>query len=41
MQGQAVSLVLDSGRSIVEMAGIIGVHEITLSKLVKNRKTAI
>jgi transposase len=32
---QAVSLVLDSGRSIVEVAKSIGVHEMTLGKWVK------
>ena len=32
---QAVSLVLDSGRSIVEVANSIGVHEMTLGKWVK------
>ncbi|WP_219418765.1 transposase [Pseudonocardia nigra] len=32
---QAVSLVLDSGRSIVDVAKSIGVHEMTLGKWVK------
>jgi transposase len=32
---QAVSLVLDSGRSIAEVANSIGVHEMTLGKWVK------
>ena len=32
---QAVSLVLDSGRSIAEVARSIGVHEMTLGKWVK------
>jgi transposase len=35
---QAVSLVLDSGRSIVEVAKSIGVHEITLGKWVKKAR---
>ena len=35
---QAVSLVLDSGRSIVEVAKSIGVHEMTLGKWVKNAR---
>jgi transposase len=35
---QAVSLHLDSGRSIVEVARIIGVHETTLGKWVKKAK---
>jgi transposase len=33
---QAVSLVLDSGRSIAEVAKSIGVHEMTLGKWAKN-----
>ena len=32
------SLVLDSGRSIVEVAKSIGVHEMTLGKWVKNAR---
>ena len=35
---QAVSLVLDSGRSIVEVANSIGVHEMTLGKWVKKAR---
>ena len=35
---QAVSLVLDSGRSIAEVARSIGVHEMTLGKWVKNAR---
>ena len=35
---QAVSLVLDSGRSIVDVAKSIGVHEMTLGKWVKKAK---
>lgn len=35
---QAVSLVLDSGRSIAEVAKSIGVHEMTLGKWVKKAK---
>ena len=35
---QAVSLVLDSGRSIAEVANSIGVHEMTLGKWVRNAK---
>ena len=35
---QAVSLVLDSGRSIAEVAKSIGVHEMTLGKWVKNAR---
>jgi transposase len=35
---QAVSLVLDSGRSIVEVAKSIGVHEMTLGKWVKKAR---
>jgi transposase len=35
---QAVSLVLDSGRSIAEVANSIGVHEMTLGKWVKNAR---
>ena len=35
---QAVSLVLDSGRTIVEVAKSIGVHEMTLGKWVKKAK---
>jgi transposase len=35
---QAVSLVLDSGRSIAEVAKSIGVHEITLGKWVKKAR---
>jgi len=35
---QAVSLVLDSGRTIAEVAKSIGVHEITLGKWVKKTK---
>jgi transposase len=35
---QAVSLVLDSGRTIAEVAKGIGVHEMTLGKWVKKAK---
>lgn len=35
---QAVSLVLDSGRTIVEVARSIGVHEMTLGKWVKKAR---
>ena len=35
---QAVSLVLDSGRTIAEVAKSIGVHEMTLGKWVKKAK---
>jgi transposase len=35
---QAVSLVLDSGRTIVDVARSIGVHEMTLGKWVKNAR---
>ena len=35
---QAVSLHLDSGRSIAEMARSIGVHEMTLGKWVKRAR---
>ncbi|MCA1702025.1 MAG: transposase, partial [Actinobacteria bacterium] len=35
---QAVSLVLDSGRSIADVAKSIGVHEMTLGKWVKKAK---
>ena len=35
---QAVSLVLDSGRSIAEVAKGIGVHEMTLGKWVRKAK---
>ena len=35
---QAVSLRLDSGRSITEVARSIGVHEMTLGKWVKKAK---
>ena len=35
---QAVSLVLDSGRSIAEVAKSIGVHEMTLGKWVRKAK---
>ncbi len=35
---QAVNLVLDSGRTIVEVASSIGVHEMTLGKWVKKAK---
>ena len=37
---QAVSLVLDSGRPIVEVARSIGVHEMTLGKWVKKARDA-
>ena len=37
---QAVSLVLDSGRSIAEVARSIGVHEMTLGKWVKKARDA-
>ena len=35
---QAVSLVLDSGRTIAEVAKSIGVHEMTLGKWVKKAR---
>ncbi|MDQ2789219.1 MAG: transposase [Actinomycetota bacterium] len=35
---QAVSLVLDSGRSVAEVAKSIGVHEMTLGKWVRKAK---
>jgi transposase len=35
---QAVSLVLNSGRTIAEVAKSIGVHEMTLDKWVKNAR---
>jgi transposase len=35
---QAVNLVLDSGRSIAEVARSIGVHEMTLGKWVKKAR---
>ena len=38
IQGPAVSLHLDSGRSIAEVARSIGVHEMTLGKWVKKVK---
>ena len=37
---QAVNLVLDSGRSIAEVAKSIGVHEMTLGKWVKKARDA-
>jgi transposase len=37
---QAVSLVLDSGRTIAEVARSIGVHEMTLGKWVKKARDA-
>ena len=37
---QAVSLVLDSGRTIAEVARSIGVHEMTVGKWVKKAKDA-
>lgn len=37
---QAVSLVLDSGRTIAEVARNIGVHEMTVGKWVKKAKDA-
>jgi len=37
---QAVSLVLDSGRSIAEVARSIDVHELTLGKWVKKAREA-
>ena len=37
---QAVSPVLDSGRTIVEVARSIGVHEMTLGKWVKKARDA-
>jgi transposase len=37
---QAVSLVLDSGRTIAEVAKSIGVHEMTLGKWVKKARDA-
>lgn len=37
---QAVSLVLDSGRSIAEVARTIDVHEMTLGKWVKKKRDA-
>lgn len=35
---QAVSLVIDSGRSVAEVARSIGVHEMTLGKWVKRAR---
>jgi len=35
---QAVSLVLDSGRTVAEVANSIGVHEMTLGRWVRNAK---
>ena len=35
---QAVSLVLDSGRSVAEVAKSIGVHEMTLGRWVRKAK---
>jgi transposase len=35
---QAVSLVIDSGRTVAEVARSIGVHEMTLGKWVKKAK---
>ena len=35
---QAVNLVLDSGRTVAEVAGSIGVHEMTLGRWVRNAK---
>jgi transposase len=35
---QAVSLVLDSGRTVAEVANSIGVHEMTLGKWVRKTK---
>jgi transposase len=35
---QAVSLVIDSGRSVAEVARSIGVHEMTLGKWVKKTR---
>lgn len=37
---QAVGLVLDSGRSIAEVARSLGVHEMTLGKWVKKARDA-
>jgi transposase len=37
---QAVSLVLNSGRTIAEVAKSIGVHEMTLGKWVKNARNS-
>ena len=37
---QAVSLVLNSGRTIAEVAKSIGVHEMTLGKWVKSAREA-
>ena len=39
-KNQAVSLVLDSGRSIAKVARSIGVHEMTLGKWVKKARDA-
>lgn len=39
-KGQAVNLVLDSGRSIADVARSIGVHEMTLGKWVKKARDA-
>ena len=38
---QAVSLVLDSGRSIAEVAKSIGVHEMTLGKWAKKARKPV
>ena len=37
-QDQAVSLVLDSGRTVADVAKSIGVHEMTLGKWVRKAK---
>ena len=37
---QAVNLVLDSGRSVADVARSIGVHEMTLGKWVKKARDA-
>jgi transposase len=37
-KGQAVSLVLDSGRTVADVAKSIGVHEMTLGKWVRKAK---
>ena len=39
-KAQAVSLVMDSGRTIAEVASSIGVHEMTLGKWVKKARDA-
>lgn len=39
-KSQAVSLVMDSGRTIAEVASSIGVHEMTLGKWIKKAREA-